>query len=61
MNEYYKEAHQQYADRLAKENKNFAHKSLSQLSKDEVEQDLKQFIDHIFGADLLNSSELTAD
>jgi hypothetical protein len=54
MNEFYKEKYQQFVDSLNKDLKAGGHKSLSQMSKSEIEHNLRLFIDHMFGADLLN-------
>lgn len=58
MNEYYKEMYQQFVDTLHKEAKT-THKSLSHMSREEVEHNLRLFITHIFGEEVLASSVLT--
>ena len=59
MNEYYKESYQHFIDHLSKDSKNSNHKSLSHMTKGEVENNLINFIDHIFGKQLLQSSKLS--
>lgn len=54
MNEFYKERYQQFVDSLNKDVKAGGHKSLSQMSKTEIEHNLKLFINHVFGVDLLD-------
>jgi len=53
MNEYYKERYQHFFKGAA------TNKSLSQMSKQEIEENLVIFIDHLFGPELLQSPAMT--
>jgi hypothetical protein len=59
MNEYFKESYQHFIDHLHKDSKNNNHKSLSHMTKEEVEKNLINFIDHVFGKELLKSTKLS--
>ena len=61
MNEFYKETYQYFVEHLIKDPKVASHKSLSQMTKSEVEHNLHLFIDHILGPELLQSDRLSQD
>ena len=59
MNEFYKEKYQEFM--IHEEKKHASNKSLSAMSKQEMDHNLTRFINHLFGSDLLNKKELTND
>ena len=46
---------------VSEDKKHACNKSLSLMTKQEMDHNLKMFINHIFGPDLLSKKELTAD
>ena len=59
MNEFYKEKYQEFM--FHEEKKHSSNKSLSAMTKQEMDHNLKNFINYLFGPDLLNKKELSND
>jgi hypothetical protein len=57
MNEYYKDRYQKFSE----ETNLMSNKSLSQMSKEEMDSNLRAFMSHLFGADIFSSKALTAE
>jgi len=58
MNEYYKD---KYSDFMTFREDKKSNKCLSQVSKVEMEDNLRQFIIHLFGADVFTTKAFTAN
>jgi uncharacterized protein YeaC (DUF1315 family) len=58
MNDYYKESFKAF---MGAENERRQHKSLSSMTKAEMEENLRQFIDHMFGPEVLGGKALTSE
>jgi len=58
MNEYYKDRYQDFI--TFREDKKTSNKCLSQLSKDEMDENLRKFAAHLFGPDIFTTKALTA-
>jgi hypothetical protein len=58
MNEYYKD---RYSDFMTFKEDKRSNKCLSQVSKEEMEENLREFILHLFGADMFTTKALTAN
>ena len=59
MNEFFKEKYQEFM--VHEDKKHASNKSLSAMTKQEMDHNLKQFINYLLGPDLLSKKELSND
>lgn len=57
MNEYYKERYQEFSDKMHLQ----PNKSLSQMTKEEMDSNLRAFMSHLFGPEIFSTKSLSAE